>query len=358
MKRNENSGGQASMGLSAQTILLVRLKLRNCLGLNEVIHGKDGRKSLRLTGMLVAYLLLGGMMIFYLAAAAFLLCLTGAGESVPAFAALVSGGVIFIFSFLKAGPLLFDAADLERLLPLPLQPVSIIVSRFFILYVEELLFSAAIVLPASLVYLVMERPGAGFLLTTLLALPFQPLLPLTAAAVLGTLVLAAGAGMKHRGAVPVILTLGLSMLVVAGSFALSFTVGMEDPDVGELGGLLEAAVAAGTRFYPPAGLYAAGVTDQSILPLLLFVVLSAGVFAVFSENFCRVDPEKRGKTFSNGRSAPEPGLEGGILSGASPVFFLSHLCVQYPCDLCADAGLCGSAGGDGKRKNRRSDAAA
>ena len=146
---------------------------------------------------------------------------------------------------------------------------------------EELFFSAAIILPTSLVYLVMERPGAGFLLTTLLALPFQPLLPLTAAAVLGTLVLAAGAGMKHRGAVPVILTLGLSMLVVAGSFALSFTVGMEDPDMGELGGLLESAVAAGIRFYPPAGLYAAGVTNQSILPLLLFVVLSAGVFSVF-----------------------------------------------------------------------------
>ena len=80
--------------------------------------------------------------------------------------------------------------------------------------------------------------------------------------------------------------------------------------------------------------------------------------AAFSENFCRVDPEKRGKTFSNGRSAYESGLEGGILSGASPVFFLSHLCFQYPCDLCADAGLRGSAYGDGKRKNRRSDAAA
>ena len=66
MKRNENSGGQASMGLSAQTILLIRLKLRNCLGLNEVRHGKDGRKSLRLTGMLLAYLLLGGMMILIL----------------------------------------------------------------------------------------------------------------------------------------------------------------------------------------------------------------------------------------------------------------------------------------------------
>ena len=78
-----------------------------------------------------------------------------------------------------------------------------------------------------------------------------------------------------------ILTMGLSMLVVAGSFALSFTVGMEDPDVGELGGLLESAVAAGIRFYPPAGLYAAGVTDQSILPLLLFVVLSAA-YSLFS----------------------------------------------------------------------------
>ena len=91
MKRNENSVGQASMGLSAQTILLIRLKLRNCLGLNEVIHGKDGRKSLRMTGMLLAYLLLGGMMIFYLAAAAFLLCLTGAGESVQALRPLCPG---------------------------------------------------------------------------------------------------------------------------------------------------------------------------------------------------------------------------------------------------------------------------
>ena len=130
MKRNENSGGQASMGLSAQTILLIRLKLRNGLGLNEVIHGKDGRKSLRMTGMLLAYLLLGGMMIFYLAAAAFLLCLTGAGESVPAFAALVSGGVIFIFSFLKAGPLLFDAADLERLLPFRCSPFPSLSAAF------------------------------------------------------------------------------------------------------------------------------------------------------------------------------------------------------------------------------------
>ncbi len=161
MKRNEKAGSQAFEGLFRQTALLIGLKLRNCLGINEVIHGKDGRKSIRLTGMLLVYMLLAGLMIFYLAAAAVLLCMIGAGESVPAFAALISGAVIFIFSFLKAAPILFDAADLERLSPLPLSPVSVIISRFFILYAEELLFSAAIVLPASLVYLMLERPGIG-----------------------------------------------------------------------------------------------------------------------------------------------------------------------------------------------------
>ena len=280
MKRNEKAGSQAFEGLFRQTALLIGLKLRNCLGINEVIHGKDGRKSIRLTGMLLVYMLLAGLMIFYLAAAAVLLCMIGAGESVPAFAALVSGAVIFIFSFLKAAPILFDAADLERLSPLPLSPVSVIISRFFILYAEELLFSAAIVLPASLVYLMLERPGIGSLFMILLALPFQPLLPLTTAAALGTIILAAGAGMKHRGVVRMILTTGFSLLVVAGSFAFSF--GIREPDMGDLGGLLESAVAAGIRFYPPAGLYAAGVSDQRISDLLLFAGLSAGMFAVFT----------------------------------------------------------------------------
>ena len=44
MKRNEKAGSQAFEGLFRQTALLIGLKLRNCLGINEVIHGKDGRK--------------------------------------------------------------------------------------------------------------------------------------------------------------------------------------------------------------------------------------------------------------------------------------------------------------------------
>ncbi|HJA91641.1 MAG TPA: hypothetical protein H9717_00715 [Candidatus Eisenbergiella merdipullorum] len=280
MREIENPTVPASMGLLGQSALLIRLKLRNCLGLNEVLHGKDGRKSVRLTGMLLVYMLLAGMMIFYIAAAAFLLCLSGAGESVPSFAVLISGAVIFLFSFLKAGAFLFDPADLERLTPLPLSPTAVIVSRFFILYAEELLFSAVTVLPASLVYLLMERPGAGFLPLTLFALPFQPFLPLTAAAVVGTLLLAAGAGMKHKRAVTLILTTGFSMLLVTGSFAFSFS--MKEPDVGKLGETLKMAVNAGCRFYPPAGLYAAGVMGRSTPALLLFVGLSAGIFAIFA----------------------------------------------------------------------------
>lgn len=272
--------GRSCLQILWQSVLLIRLKLKNCLGINEVIHGKDGRKSVHMTGMLLAYLLLAGMMIMYIAAAALLLCLTGSGESVPAFAVLLSGLMVFLFSFLKAGPALFDAADLERLAPLPLSPVSVIISRFFLLYMEELLFSAAIVLPASLVYLLAENPGPGFLSLTLLALPFQPLLPLTAAAALGTLILAAGAGMKHRGMVTIVLTTGLCLLVVAGSFAFSF--GVEDLDIDELAGPLKAIITTGTRFYPPAGLYAAGVADRSLLSLLLFAGLSVGAFAVFA----------------------------------------------------------------------------
>lgn len=278
-KRSENSGSQTSMELTRQIVLLTGLKLRNCLGLNEVIHGKDGRKSVRLTGMLVLYFLLTVMMAGYIAGACVLLCLAGAGESVPAFAAVLSGLAVFIFSFLKAGPMLFDGTDTRRLLSLPLRPCAVIVSRFFLLYLGELGISAVVLFPASAVYWLLERPGTGFLILTLLLFPFQALLPLTAAAILGTLLLAAGAGMKHKKLVTLFLTMAFSMLAVGVSFAFSFGVG--DADTAELGEMLAAAVKAGTRFYPPAALYASAVSGKNAGAFALLLLLSAGPFAAF-----------------------------------------------------------------------------
>ncbi|HJC56376.1 MAG TPA: hypothetical protein H9700_03275 [Candidatus Eisenbergiella intestinipullorum] len=262
-----------------QVLLLIRLRLLNCLGLNEVIHGKDGRKSVRLTGMLLVYLFVTGLMICYVAGAAVLLCMAGAGESVPAFAAVLSGLAVFVFSFLKAAPMLFDGADGRRLLVLPLAPSAVIFSRFFLLYLGELGISAAILLPASAVYLLLEKPGAGFFFLTLAALPFQALLPLTAAAVLGTVLLAAGAGMKHRRLVTLLLTMILSLLAAAASLAFAFGVG--DGDAKDLGEMLASAVAAGSRFYPPAAWYSAAVAEGDAGAFGLLFLLSAGPFAVF-----------------------------------------------------------------------------
>ena len=106
----------------SQSFLLLKIQLLKGFGINEAIHCRDARKKRRLILLLSVYILLGIMLVFYTAGAAFMLCAAGAADSVPGFVVAVSSLAIFVFTLFKAGPVLFAAGDYDMLTALPVDP--------------------------------------------------------------------------------------------------------------------------------------------------------------------------------------------------------------------------------------------
>ena len=91
------------------SIRLLRIQLLKDFGINEVMHCRDSGKKRKLVFMLCIFIFCGGLLAFYVAGAAWVLCVSGAQDSVPGFVVAVSSMAIFIFTLFKAGPVLFAA---------------------------------------------------------------------------------------------------------------------------------------------------------------------------------------------------------------------------------------------------------
>ena len=264
----------------SQSFLLLKIQLLKGFGINETIHCRDARKKRRLILLLSVYILLGIMLVFYTAGAAFMLCAAGAADSVPGFVVAVSSLAIFVFTLFKAGPVLFAAGDYDMLTALPVRPFSIIVSRLLHMYVSSLMLSLLTMVPSCLLYGWMAGPSPWFYAAAAISVLFVPLVPLTAASLLGTLIMAAGSRVKHKN----ILIIFLSLVCTIGVLALSllFSFRAEDMNMADMAGMIKLGVDQVNRIYPLAGMYTAGIVGGNIAAIAGFPAISLGVFLLFS----------------------------------------------------------------------------
>ncbi|MFR6328007.1 MAG: hypothetical protein ACLUOI_03775 [Eisenbergiella sp.] len=263
----------------SQSFLLLKIQLLKGFGINEAIHCRDARKKRRLILLLSVYILLGIMLVFYTAGAAFMLCAAGAADSVPGFVVAVSSLAIFVFTLFKAGPVLFAAGDYDMLTALPVRPFSIIVSRLLHMYVSSLMLSLLTMIPSCLLYGWMAGPSPWFYAAAVISVLFVPLVPLTAASLLGTLIMAAGSRVKHKNILIIFLSLVCTMGVLALSLLFSFRA--EDMNMADMAGMIKLGVDQVIVFirWPEC---MAGIVDGNIAALAGFPAISLGVFLLFS----------------------------------------------------------------------------
>lgn len=197
------------------SIRLLRIQLLKDFGINEVMHCRDAGKKRKLVFMLCIFIFCGGLLAFYVAGAAWVLCVSGAQDSVPGFVVAVSSMAIFIFTLFKAGPVLFAAGDYEMLTALPLKPSAIIMSRLLHMYLSSLLLSALTIAPAGAVYGLTAAPSPVVYVRMFISLFFVPLVPLTVASLIGTLIMAIGSRVRRKNLVIILLSMTFTLGILA-----------------------------------------------------------------------------------------------------------------------------------------------
>lgn len=260
-----------------QIRILTKLELCNLYGRNVFRFLKDKRERRKKLALGAVYLVLIGMMMLYVGSMSFGLAFLGLQEVVPAYLIIIASLLTFFFCLLKAGAVLFRREGYDQLCALPLSKGVVAVSRLLKMYVEYLLLTLAVFIPGMAVYAWTVKPGASFYMTAFLGLWSIPVIPMTAASVIGTVITGISSRMRHRSMIVTALSFLAMLGMMWGVFKLSAMEGEFDPEMltimyARVMGTLE-------KVYPPAVWLGSAIVRGNILYGICGCALSLAVFA-------------------------------------------------------------------------------
>lgn len=256
---------------------LTKIHMCNSFGINEARYSKDAKRKRNVILYGSAFLVLGLMIMLYTAAISFVLVASDSAEAVPMLLFVVASALIFIFSIFKSGREIFNAKTYEREIVLPIKPLSIVLSRFLVMYIFNAALAAIIVIPGSIIYAVFTGPSVYFYIAMILGIFLIPLIPMTISTALGTIVLAVASKMKSKNFASVIFSMIFAIAIIGITFSLSFRGNNIVNDISQISSVI---VSQAGNIYPPSILFYSGVFGD-VLGYVLFALISLVIFAVF-----------------------------------------------------------------------------
>lgn len=256
---------------------LCALETKNLLGWNVFRHSRDPKQRRRFRLMAAVWAFLVLIMGGYSGALCWGLITLGLPEAVPVFLTVLSSLVIFFLGVFQAGGTVFRREGYDMLCALPVRPAEIVLARLFHLYLFGLAAAALVMLPGLGVYAAMCAPGWGFYPLALGGLLLTPLLPMSAALAVGAGITALTARMKGKSLISAALSI---LAVLAILFATSQSYRLESLSLEAVKKLVDSAVDALGRAYPPARWLGTALSREALFPWLLFAALSLAVFAL------------------------------------------------------------------------------
>lgn len=254
---------------------LTKVQICNFFSLNEARFSKDEKKRKSVRALLVAYAVLGVMLIFYSAGMVVALNEFGLASVTPIYLGVLSMTLSFGLTFLKAGAL-FDIKAYEKLAVLPVENAVVVASRFLSLYLANFLFTFVIMVSGGITYGVLSAQGVWYYFSICSSSVFMPLLPMVLALALGVVLYSVLSRFKGNGMMKTLLT--CAFVIVCFAFPSFF---QDRPDSELLNGIATALQNIG-GFVIPLEWLSKGVYFSGIGYYFLFVGVSVLVFAVFS----------------------------------------------------------------------------
>lgn len=171
---------------------------------------------------------------------------------------------------------LFKFKDYDILMSLPLKTSEIVAGKLISMYIVNMLYALAIMLPAGGVYAFFAAPNVLFYIYFIISLLFVPICAMVVATIVGTLFAFLTAKIKFMKYITILLYIAFFV----GIFMLSFTGSSSSTeDAQQIFVSLYAALGKG---FPPAMWLKEGVVDGNILYLLLFIAVPLAIAALFS----------------------------------------------------------------------------
>jgi len=168
---------------------VIRAGLRSNFGLATLKHRLFKEKKDRWLVPLIGLAALGVLPTLYgivllIKAAYLMLQPMGQERAILTLGLLAGQLLILLFGIYYIISAFYFSRDLEMLIPLPLRPSEVMISKFAVIMINEYLTVAAIVLPVVITFGIMARGGLGFWVNAVLVYLALPIIPLAVVSVL------------------------------------------------------------------------------------------------------------------------------------------------------------------------------
>ena len=303
--------------LSGGRVLLPLLRLQ----IGALLYGlglRRGSGRLRVAGACALAALLAVMAVAYLWALGTGMVAAGAGDAVPAFAALAGSLAAVALVFVKAPGTVFGCRDYDLVASLPVPVHTVVLARTAPLYGFGVALSALLSAPLYAAYFSVLPAAPLAVVAAALCSVCAPLAPAAVATLASLALTSVAVRFRRAGAVQ----LALSALAVAAVIGGSLALGGASPagdDAAALAAVWEAEVAlslAATSAYPLAAWAAAAVREGSVAGLLSFAALSLALPVVVTlalaacypsaHAVATSGPRRRARSAATSRTAASP----------------------------------------------------
>lgn len=197
-------------------------------------------------------------------------------------ACFAGGLVTFVFGLPYILTVFYMSDDIQTLLPLPLRPAQIVGAKFTVVWVYEVLTTAAIFLPVFLGFGIAAGVGVSFWLITLLGILLLPVVPMAYAALLSMIFMRLGKVARNKS---LLTTLGTVIMLVAAMGVGVASSQMENMDQqGVLNLLMQghnSLVGILSRLFPNLRFLVEALTGGGAWNLLIFGAITAGFVVLF-----------------------------------------------------------------------------
>ena len=261
---------------------LIKLYVNSIFRFSVMCRSKDARERRNaIMGVLAIALIVvvyGGMS----ASMSYAMLKAGIDASAPflMFGAMASLFAL-VMAFAQGSATLSDFADFDTLMGMPIKTSTVVLARFAAMYLAEMVYSIAYVLPCGIVYAVLRRPVWWFYPVFPLMLVLLPVAPVVLGSGADLLLSAAFAKSKYRKGV----TSTIKMLFLLAFIVFAYLL----PQLSESFLAMPQQTAARiARVYPPAQWFADGLTGSFPLAALFLagsIVLCALFVLVLNRTF-------------------------------------------------------------------------
>ena len=195
--------------------------------------------------------------------------------------------LMFITSVQKIKGILFGFKDYELIMSLPVKYTNIVISRLFLLFLYNFVFSLVIGIPSMIAYGILRSPSVIFYFTSMVLIFIIPLIPIVLSSFIGLIIAIFSERFKYSNLVNMVVSIGFVSAFLFASF------GSSNSSPEQLFDMINTLKIKLYYVYPLARFYDLAVVEGSIVNLLLFIISSVVVFMIFvyiiARNFKKVN---------------------------------------------------------------------